>query len=482
MKEINQADMEIKTVVYPPTDDGEYIREVAEAKRALELWTMEPEFQKDFMAAPEKTLAAHGIHIDPLSVQILCLHEYALQYQKRPEADLPRVARRYRGFIKEKQTERARMIQEKCVPVHPAFRTWRARQMNRCWAELGSRNGLLVHVPVSFELNLGCSVGCPFCGLMAGRLQKVSRYEEDGALWKGMLSFLKETVGDAAGQGTCYYATEPFDNPDYEKFADDYFAVFGVVPQVTTAVAMRKPERTRAYLEKALQQYRRVHRFSVLSLDVLYKIFDTFTMEELLCMELLPQFAEAPHNQFARTGRARNAEDIHVEEEDGNTIACVTGFIVNLAERSIRLITPCGASEAHPTGEIIVAKESFTDLDDFKRVFTSLIDRYMKPEFSKEQPLWLRAGITFEKTEEGIEFVRKNRMRLKFRGEDNLPADLYHAVLDKLTSGGKSAYDIAGELMDEKDTFPAHVFFILKKFEQAGLFLEPYESKTESSS
>jgi len=155
---------------------------------------------------------------------------------------------------------------------------------------------------------------------------------------------------------------------------------------------------------------------------------------------------------------------------------------VNLAERSIRLITPCGASEAHPTGEIIVAKESFTDLDDFKRVFTSLIDRYMKPEFSKEQPLWLRAGITFEKTEEGIEFVRKNRMRLKFRGEDNLPADLYHAVLDKLTSGGKSAYDIAGELMDEKDTFPAHVFFILKKFEQAGLFLEPYESKTESSS
>jgi hypothetical protein len=34
---------------------------------------------------------------------------------------------------------------------------------------------------------------------------------------------------------------------------------------------------------------------------------------------------------------------------------------------------------------------------------------------------------------------------------------------------------VAGELMEEQDAFPANVFFILKKFEQAGLFLEPYE-------
>ena len=29
--------------------------------------------------------------------------------------------------------------------------------------------------------------------------------------------------------------------------------------------------------------------------------------------------------------------------------------------------------------------------------------------------------------------------------------------------------------MEEQDAFPANVFFILKKFEQAGLFLESYE-------
>jgi radical SAM family RiPP maturation amino acid epimerase len=470
------SDLEIKHVISPACDDAEYVREVAEAKRALELWTLEPGFRDKFLAAPEETLAANGLHhIDVLSVKILCVNEMALEYSKRPPEELPRVVRRYRGFIREKIEERTRMGQEYCVPDHPAFRAWRSRQQNRCWSEFGSRNSALIHVPMTFELDLGCSVGCPFCGVMAGRLQKVSRYDEDAELWKGILSFAKETLGGAAGEGTCYYATEPLDNPDYEKFTADFFEILGHVPQLTTAASMRKPERTRKYLLDALKKERRVHRFSVLSLDILHKIFETFTIEELLCVELLPQFAEAPSNKFAKAGRARESNLEHVEDDDGNTIACISGFIVNIAERSVRLLTPCGASKERPTGEYIIAKEFFSDLDDFKRVLTSMIDRYMEPEFSKEMPLYLRPGITFDETEEGVEFCRPNKLRLKFRGADDLSPTLYHDVLKKLREGGKTAYDIAGELMEEQDAFPANVFFILKKFELAGLFLEPYE-------
>ena len=469
------SDLEIRHVISPACDDAEYVREVAEAKRALELWTLEPGFRDKFLAAPEETLAANGLHIDVLSVKILCVNEMALEYSKRPPEELPRVVRRYRGFIREKIEERTRMGQEYCVPDHPAFRAWRSRQQNRCWSEFGSRNSALIHVPMTFELDLGCSVGCPFCGVMAGRLQKVSRYDEDAELWKGILSFAKETLGGAAGEGTCYYATEPLDNPDYEKFTADFFEILGHVPQLTTAASMRKPERTRKYLLDALKKERRVHRFSVLSLDILHKIFETFTIEELLCVELLPQFAEAPSNKFAKAGRARESNLEHVEDDDGNTIACISGFIVNIAERSVRLLTPCGASKERPTGEYIIAKEFFSDLDDFKRVLTSMIDRYMEPEFSKEMPLYLRPGITFDETEEGVEFCRPNKLRLKFRGADDLSPTLYHDVLKKLREGGKTAYDIAGELMEEQDAFPANVFFILKKFELAGLFLEPYE-------
>ena len=254
---------------------------------------------------------------------------------------------------------------------------------------------------------------------------------------------------------------------------DDFFDVFGIVPQLTTAASMRKPERTRKYLFDALKKERRVHRFSVLSLDILHKIFETFTMEELVCVELLPQFAEAPSNLFAKAGRARESELAHVEDDGGNTIACISGFIVNIAERSIRLVTPCGSSDTNPTGEIIVVKESFADLEDFKRVLVGMIDRYMQPEFSKEQPLYLRPGITFGEMEEGITFFHSNKFQLKFRGADDLSPELYRDVLKKLQEGGRSAYDIAGELMEETDAFPANVFFVLKKFELAGLVLEP---------
>ena len=468
--------LEIKNVIESPTDDAEYLREVAEAKRALELWTMEPGFQEAFLAAPEETLSAHGLSVDALSVKILADHDTAVKYQKTPPEELPSAVRRYRAFINEKVAGRERMTRESCVPKHPAFRAWRSRQVNRCWAELGSRNRSLIHVPMTFELDLGCSVGCPFCGVMAGQLQKVCPHDEENtALWKGILSVAKETIGDAAGHGTCYYATEPLDNPDYEKFTDAFFEVFGLVPQLTTAASMRKPERTRKYLMEALEKERRVHRFSVLSLDILHKIFETFTMEELLCVELLPQFAEAPHNMFAKTGRARESELAHVAEDENDTIACASGFIVNMAERSIRLMTPCGSSKEHPTGEYIVAKESFSDLEDFKRVLVSMIDRYMAKELPKDQPLFLRPTVSFEETAEGVEFFRPNKLRLKFRGADDLSPDLYHDVLRKLRGGGKSAYDVVGELMEETGAFPANVFFVLNKFEQAGLFLEPYE-------
>ena len=469
-------DGDVKTVIHPLSADRAYIREVAEAKRAMELWTLEPGFREAFFAAPEDTLAAHDISVDALAVQILADHETAVKYKTTPSEELPRTVRRYRAFIQEKRTARERMTTESCVPTHPAFRAWRDRQRNRCWAELGMRNHVLIHVPIAFELNLGCSVGCPFCGVMAPRLQKVCPYDEEtAALWKGILSFVKETIGDAAGQGTCYYATEPLDNPDYEKFADAFFEVFGVVPQLTTAAAMRKPERTRAYLESARKKYRRVHRFSVLSLDMLHKIFAAFTPEELICVELLPQFPEAPRSCFANAGRARQSDDLYVKEADDSTIACVSGFVVNMAERSVRLLTPCGASEARPTGEILIAKESFSDLDDFRRVLRTMIDRYMQRSFPKDQPLFLRPGISFQKTENGIAFFHSEKFRLKFQGADDLSPALYQDVLDKLQTGGTSAEDIAEALMEESGAFPAHVFFILEKFEKTGLLLEPYE-------
>lgn len=341
--------------------------------------------------------------------------------------------RRHRAFIQEKVDDIKYLTNKFCVPSNPARRAWRARQMNRCWVELGSRNDAIIHTPTTFELALGCSVGCPFCGVAAQKLQKVFRYtEENQKLWRGVLSFMKETVGTAAGSGTCYYASEPLDNPDYEKFADDYFDTFGVLPQVTTAASMRNPQRTKKILVDSHAKYPRVHRFSVLSLDILHKIYKNFSPEEIVCVELLPQFFEAPSCKFAVAGRARTLEnkDKLANEEEGGTIACISGFIVNMAEKSVRLITPCNSSEKYPTGEQIIAKEYFSDLSDFKRVINELIGTYMVENFSKDYPLYLRKNIIYELTDDGIQFYRPESFRLKFNGNDDLPKENYQRVLE----------------------------------------------------
>ncbi len=94
--------MEIKNDISPACDDKEYLREVLEAKRALELWTMEPGFQERFPAAPEVTLASYGLSIDAHAVKVLCVHEVALGYQYCPSEDFPRDARRYGAFSRKR--------------------------------------------------------------------------------------------------------------------------------------------------------------------------------------------------------------------------------------------------------------------------------------------------------------------------------------------------------------------------------------------
>lgn len=252
-----------------------------------------------------------------------------------------------------------------CAPSHPGFRAWRERQIARCARELDQANEqAMMHLPVAFELSQGCSVGCWFCGFSAPKLAQVfAATQENRALWREILNALAGVCGPAAGRGICFWATDPLDNPDYETFCEDFYEVLGRFPNTTTALAHKQTERTRRLLEQSWRRDCEFNRFSVLSLGSLRRIHQAFSPEELLRVEIVPQMAEA----FALKARAGRAQDRpeRVRQQPA-TIACVSGFLINLPMRQARLISPCGADERFPLGYRQHSRLDFQDISQLR--------------------------------------------------------------------------------------------------------------------
>jgi len=214
----------------------------------------------------------------------------------------------------------------------------------------------------------------PFLRALSRRLAGLYRHtDEDAGLWRDVLAAAHRVVGECVGKAPCYYATEPLDNPDYELFLEDYLAEFGRVPQTTTAVALRNIERTRHLLQWGQAVREHFDRISVLSRADFDAIISAFTPEELIFTDLLSQFREAPISTFIQAGRNRDDS-----QGIGSTIACVSGFVVNMFERSVRLVTPVAASDEHPTGEQIFDTATFTDGVSFEDVLREMIERHMQ--------------------------------------------------------------------------------------------------------
>lgn len=353
--------------------DPSRVSAVAALKRLFEFWGFDREFHDAYLADPASVLAASGLDVDPRAASLVLLR----RLPEGDDGDLPKTFEWYRDFV-DGRFVRGRNELRRQVHEDPRLRDWRDRQVLRCRREMPDLAHFMLHLPVVFELSLGCSVGCPFCALSAGRLQKVFRHTEDNAaLWRDVLARLHALMGDVAGTGACYYATEPLDNPDYELFLADYYDEFGCVPQTTTAAATRDLNRTRELLRWGQMTYLHFDRLSLLSKEEGDLIHAAFTAEELLYTDLIPQFPDSPICSLKKAGR-----NIRSEQGVSGTVACASGFIVNMAERSVRLVTPTIADEEHPTGEIEYEKASFTDGASLEEVVCAMIDRHMHQTIS----------------------------------------------------------------------------------------------------
>jgi len=347
--------------------------------------------------------------------ELRCLWDEAFAAGRGEGWIAPLIVQRYRLFAREKLLHREKLRAVECVPSDERHRRWRGRQVKRTLAHLGPRqHDGIIHAPFAVELSDGCSVGCWFCGVSAGRKGGDFRHTPDNArLWREVLGILRRAVGTAAATGFCYWATDPLDNPEYERFALDFAEVCGRFPQTTTALPLRDVERTRALLALSIEHGCTINRFSILTLKGFDGVMAAFAAEELLHCEIVSQNPEAVHIQ-GNAGRARGAarlarlaRDHGLPTDDWQripgTIACVSGFLLNMVDRRVRLITPCPASDRWPDGYWVLEDARFADADDLARRIEGMMDRHMPVSVRPSDPARFRSDLRFRPVEAGFE-------------------------------------------------------------------------------
>ena len=136
-------------------------------------------------------------------------------------------------------------------------------------------------------------------------------------------------------------------------------------------------------------------RHNALSAEEIHKFFDP---EELLLVELIPQF-ENRASAKATAGRTRKLVLDRLESgkkvpfeydlESTGSIACVSGFLVNIPERYIRLITPCRATDQWPLGYRILNETNFESAEDVDAFIADCLDNRMPQALEEDDPVGL---------------------------------------------------------------------------------------------
>jgi len=369
------------------------IERYASFKRFIELYSGDDIFRSEFSKGDLSRLSKISISVDSRLLNNLV--DFSLI---EPDENEPKILSSFRQFMIDCSQNRVGSTK---LEVSRKFELWRLAQYNRCSFIFNQKtNRQIVHAPLALELTKGCSVGCWFCGISADSLEGASPFDSNQDLFLEILLSIKELAGDLNQLSFLYWATDPLDNPDYEKYLARFAEVFGFFPQTTTAQAPKYIERVRNIINLTNNStYCTVNRFSILSKAGLYKLFKEFTPLELASTLLVMQQPSSVTKK-ADAGRASTYYSARSEEKEEvvdtnqsyqqSTIACVSGFKVNLVTKKIQLMSPTQSSEKYPDGFIVYAEKklspNLTPLEFFYEYLNSL----------NSAKLVISHGVTFD--------------------------------------------------------------------------------------
>lgn len=305
-------------------------------------------------------------------------------------------------------------------------------------------HGNIFYVPIMFELGHGCSVQCPFCGVDAPPFRENYLYTpEHAALWREVLSISTELIGPAVGLGACYFATEPLDHPDYEKFVGDFRDITGRIPQTTTAIAERNPERVRRFMRQLGSEEMRkaALRFSIRTKPQFEKIMKIYTPEELADIELLPNNWEA-ETRYSYSGKVRRHPALHEDSPKvlPYSIVCLAGPRVNMADSTMEWVEPERPSDEFPNGYRSCGTAVFRDGVSYRRGLLELIRKYAITEIVPGRNLSVNPHVKLQKDGNTISFLGDG---VTMRASGNY---IFQEAVQLLSKGASSFDDLCKEL------------------------------------
>jgi len=419
------------------------LAQISQLQRFIQWWQADPEFKQQVLIDPHQAAARYNLNINPDTIRLL---RNKVSTTGQQASSIPSFLENYRKLINDELRQAHEIQRIANSSTEPRYKAWRKRQMARTASELNQlpQAAPEIHFPVCFELSKGCSVGCWFCGVSAPRLSDIFIYNQENArLWCEVLELIKEILGPAAGAGFCYCASDPFDNPDYEKFCCDFHEVLGIFPATTTAQPLKNPARTRALLKLSLEKGCILNRFSILSLKMLHQVCDEFSSEELAFVDFALQNKEADTLK-SNSGRAREYKQIKADKsqeirEDAfaGSTACVSGFLFNMIDRSVKLTSPCNADERWPLGYRVYDEGNFTNADDLKILLERMIDNHMPLTLRSHERVSFRRDLKYESLPDGFQLSTRFH-RHKFRN-----ASYMRHLGELIHKGDKTVAEIA---------------------------------------
>lgn len=438
------------------------VRTVAEAKRFFECWHGD----RDFRAAVEsggtftdqqrRMLKDIGVTFEPEAMELLWLRPDLLDrlpvltvhhasFDDAPP-DVHALLAPYREL---RLWLRWRHRIDRSVMIHkfrasaratlsPEYTAWRFRRVAAVRNELGWFGWSLDHPCHAVEMAVGCSVGCGFCAFDAGKLQTVFDFSrpENRELVRAVATGMARVLGGwPAGNGMLYWSTEPHDNPHYVKLLAFWQELTGAM--LCTATARAGEE----WVRELIDYYRTGPvpwpRISVLSRGMLRRLHAAFSPLELRDTQMLMQQKDAevlrtkvPGGREKMLRQLVEADDLRKVDFENlpegfeppqGSIACISGTLVNMVERTVKLISPCYTTMEHRYGYRVFDETTFDDgPDGFEQALKRIVGRSMAVRPYPEMPVRWRDDLKMVPRPDGFTVLSPTTRRDFRRGELHL--------------------------------------------------------------